>query len=77
MQLSIYVSYSPVSSTQAAQTLLTTQVPKTLATSDGATVNYELGMRFISNKAGYLLCEYRERHGQPNQQWRLEQRVGE
>ncbi|MGZ3805957.1 MAG: DUF4082 domain-containing protein [Pseudobdellovibrionaceae bacterium] len=56
VQLSIYVSYSSVSSTQpaAAQTLLTTQVPKYLATSDGATVNYELGMRFTSNKAGTI-----------------------
>jgi len=40
--------------TPTAQTLFTTQVPATTTNSDGASVNYELGMRFTSTAAGKI-----------------------
>ena len=38
----------------ADQTLLSTQTPVDMASSDGATVNYELGMRFSATVAGQI-----------------------
>ncbi|MGZ3782341.1 MAG: DUF4082 domain-containing protein [Pseudobdellovibrionaceae bacterium] len=54
IQLSIYVNYSVSSVASASQTLLTSQIPKSLQVSDGSNVNYELGMRFYSTQAGKI-----------------------
>jgi hypothetical protein len=45
---------SPSPSPSGSQTLLTTQIPDILSASDGAAVNYELGMKFYATQSGQI-----------------------